>query len=80
MVNWSGINGKSLIGKFLRAVLNTLIPPGKILPILQGPTRGMKWIVGSSNHGCWLGSYELEKQRILKKYLKEGMVVYDQCR
>ncbi len=37
----------------------------------------MKWIVGSSNHGCWLGSYELKKQNQLVKYLKPGMIVYD---
>ncbi|HWP37034.1 MAG TPA: FkbM family methyltransferase [Gemmatimonadales bacterium] len=37
----------------------------------------MKWIIGSSNHGCWLGTYELEKQRALERVLQRGMVVYD---
>lgn len=47
------------------------------MPILQGPLRGRRWIAGSSNHGCWLGSYEYEKQQLLKSVLKPGDVVYD---
>lgn len=34
-------------------------------------------MVGSSSHGCWLGSYEYEKQRALQRELKVGDVVYD---
>ena len=37
----------------------------------------MKWVVGSSIHGCWLGSYELKKQKRILEYLKPGMIVYD---
>lgn len=37
----------------------------------------MKWITGTFNHGCWLGIYELEKQKALKKFIKPGMIVYD---
>jgi FkbM family methyltransferase len=37
----------------------------------------MKWIIGSGNHGCWLGSYELDKQCTLAHFVKTGMVVYD---
>jgi FkbM family methyltransferase len=76
MINFSGINAGSWRGKTLRNLLN-LIPNGAIFPILQGPAKGMKWIVGSSHHGCWLGSYESIKQKQLFKYLKPGMVVYD---
>ncbi len=37
------------------------------MPILQGPMRGYRWIVGSSVHGCWLGSYEFEKRRLIEE-------------
>ena len=48
-----------------------------VVPILQGPLRGKKWIVGSSRHGCWIGSYELEKQRAFYEAVRPGDVVYD---
>jgi FkbM family methyltransferase len=47
------------------------------MPIMQGPLRGKKWTVGSSTHGCWLGSYEYEKQKAVQRFLKTGDVVYD---
>jgi FkbM family methyltransferase len=37
----------------------------------------MKWIAGSSIHGCWLGTYELEKQQALERFVRRGMTVYD---
>jgi FkbM family methyltransferase len=76
MANFSGISNESLIGKLLRAPLR-LIPPSTILPILQGVLRGKKWTVGSATHGCWLGSYEYQKQKALQQELKAGEVVYD---
>jgi FkbM family methyltransferase len=45
--------------------------------IQRGPARGMKWISGSATHGCWLGTYELEKQRLLERLIKPGMTIYD---
>jgi FkbM family methyltransferase len=44
---------------------------------LQGRLRGKKWVVGSSNHGCWLGSYEYEKRRLFERTVKEGFTVFD---
>jgi FkbM family methyltransferase len=76
MANLSGISRQSIIGKMLRAPLR-LIPPSAVVPILQGALRGKKWVVGSGNHGCWLGSYEYEKQKALERELKAGNVVYD---
>ncbi|WP_026915725.1 FkbM family methyltransferase [Christiangramia portivictoriae] len=35
-----------------------LIPKKMVIPILSGPLRGKKWIVGSHNHSAWLGTYE----------------------
>ena len=47
------------------------------MPVLQGPLRGYRWVVGSSNHGCWLGSYEYNKQRLFARALRSGDVVFD---
>ena len=76
MANLSGISRESLIGKILRAPLR-LIPRSTAMPILQGPLQGKKWVVGSGNHGCWLGSYEYEKQKLFQKIVRPGDVVYD---
>jgi FkbM family methyltransferase len=65
-----------LLGKILRLPLK-LIPANMVLPILQGKLRGQKWIVGSSNHGCWLGSYEHDKRSLLEQTIKEGKVCFD---
>jgi FkbM family methyltransferase len=54
-----------------------LIPASAAVPILQGPLRGRKWIVGSATHGCWLGSYEFETQRAFAGLVRSGDVVYD---
>jgi FkbM family methyltransferase len=45
--------------------------------ILQGPQRGTRWIVGSTNHGAWLGTYELPKQERFAASLRPGMTVWD---
>lgn len=76
MVNVSRISHDSYLGKVLRAPLR-LIPRTAVVPILQGRLRGKKWVVGSSNHGCWFGSYEYEKQRAFQRAIKPGDVVYD---
>lgn len=76
MVNFSGISNKSVKGKLFRLPLR-FIPPDMVLPILQGRLRGKKWIVGSSNHGCWLGSYEYEKRLFFEKTVAASSVVFD---
>ena len=83
MINFNDVNDPNnllashrFLGKLARLPLR-LIPRRAVLPILQGPGKGLKWIVGSYNHGCWLGSYEYEKQIILKGLVKPGDVVYD---
>jgi len=76
MINFSGISDKNVLGKLLRLPLK-FIPKNMIMPILQGKLKGKKWIVGSGNHGCWLGSYEYDKQRLFSEIVTEGSVVYD---
>jgi len=75
-LNISKINYSSLIGKLIRAPLK-LIPKDTVLPIIQGVLKGKKWIKGSSINGCWLGSYEYDKQLLFRSYVKKGMIVYD---
>jgi protein-L-isoaspartate O-methyltransferase len=75
-VNWSAINNHSVLGRALRLPLQAL-PKNMVMTIRHGPAKGMKWIAGSSTHGCWLGTYELEKQRVLARFISVGMTVYD---
>jgi FkbM family methyltransferase len=58
------------------AVLRKL-PAGTAFPVLSGPMRGQRWIVAAGDNSCWLGTYELEKQRLLHRLLRPGDVFYD---
>jgi FkbM family methyltransferase len=75
-MNFSGISGTTLLGRILRGPLR-LIPAAAVVPILQGPMRGRKWVVGSGTHGCWMGSFEHDKQRAFAQTVAAGGVVYD---
>ncbi|MGO9059420.1 MAG: FkbM family methyltransferase [Candidatus Binataceae bacterium] len=75
-INWSGLDRCSMLGRLLRLPLRA-IPAGAVMTIRRGPALGMKWIAGSANHGCWLGTYELRKQRALERLVKPGTRVYD---
>ncbi len=76
MINFSGISESNLLGKALRLPLR-LIPGSARVPILQGPLRGHRWIVGAGNHGYWLGTFELEKQLEFAAALRPGFIVFD---
>ncbi len=75
-MNFSKINYQSFLGKLIRLPLR-LIPKKMVMPILQGSLRGKKWIVGSGEHGYWLGSYEYQKRLAFEKTIKRNTVVYD---
>jgi FkbM family methyltransferase len=75
-INWSGIDAQSTAGQLLRLPLRFL-PARLVVPILAGPNRGFRWRIGAFDHGCWLGSYELEKQQALRDRLREGMTAFD---
>jgi FkbM family methyltransferase len=75
-LNLSGIPVDTWYGRALRFPLR-LIPKGLVMPVLQGPLKGYLWVVGSSNHGCWLGSYEYTKARAFASRCRPGMVVWD---
>jgi len=80
LIDFTKIRRDTLLGKFLRLPLK-LLPKNISLPILQGPNKGYKWIVGAGIHSCWLGCYEGFKQRaiisVFKKYCERIKVVYD---
>jgi len=74
VTNYPG--SQSVVGRILRAPLR-LIPKRAVVPILQGPLRGRRWIVGSGISRLWLGSYEPEKMDVAKSLLKKGDVAFD---
>jgi FkbM family methyltransferase len=75
-MNFSKIHYRSFLGKLLRLPLR-LLPKKTVLPILQGRLSGKKWIVGSGEHGYWLGSYEMGKRKAFEDEITPGAVVYD---
>lgn len=48
-----------------------------MVSVLSGSNRGMKWKVGASTHGCWLGFYEKDKQELIARLVKPGMRALD---
>ncbi len=76
MIDFSSISQNSVVGKILRFLLK-FIPANSRLFILQGKLRGKKWIKGSGVNSYWLGNYELDKQKLFLKIVKQGDVVFD---
>jgi FkbM family methyltransferase len=64
------------LGRFI-GPLALAVPKRAVLPIVQGPARGIRWLVGSGMPNFWLGTYEQEKYELFYKELSAGMVVYD---
>jgi FkbM family methyltransferase len=64
------------LGKLIRSPLS-ILPKSTVVPILSGPLKGARWIIGSSVHSCWAGTYELSKLNLLCKFLRAGQVMYD---
>jgi FkbM family methyltransferase len=75
-MNFSTVTNRSVLGRVLRFPLQKL-PSNLRIPVLQGALRGRRWIVGSSNHGFWLGSYEYSKQRAFSAVVRRGYTVFD---
>jgi len=69
-------HNETLVGKFLRLPLR-LIPKGIPISIRSGVAKGMLWLTGALVHGCWLGTYERDKQDHCAKIVKSGMTVFD---
>jgi FkbM family methyltransferase len=75
-MNPSRISDKTLLGKAIRLPFR-LVPRGAVVPIVQGPARGMRWVSNCAAHGYWLGYWQIENQRSFAAYLRRGDVVYD---
>jgi FkbM family methyltransferase len=69
-------HAQTALGRWIRMPLR-LIPSGAVVPTLSGLNRGMKWRVGAHTHGCWIGSYEIAKQRAIRRLAEPGMNVLD---
>lgn len=76
MINWSNIPATGVIGRCLRSVLK-LIPQGSVVGVRAGLNKGMRWVAHSSTHGCWLGTYEMDKQAAIRRLVQPGMTVFD---
>ena len=75
MINFSGLSN-NWVGNKLRNLF-AKVPGHTYFPVCQGEAAGMWWHVKGSNHSCWLGNYEMDKQKMFAKYCKIDMVVYD---
>lgn len=60
-----------MLSKLIRLPLKA-IPNNAVIPVLSGAACGIRWIAGSATHGCWLGTYERNRQRRLKQVLHCG--------
>ena len=76
MINLSAIDPRSTPGRIVRLPAR-LLPKSAVMHIRRGPAHGMKWIAGSAVHGCWLGTFELTKQKLVERLVRPGMTVYD---
>lgn len=65
----------SLAGRLIRLPLR-LIPRDSDVRVRSGLNQGFRWRTGSATHGCWIGSYEAEVQR-LPEFVRDGMTCYD---
>jgi FkbM family methyltransferase len=72
----SAMPNNSPIKRLLRAPLH-FIPASLKVPVVRGPLQGKRWIVGSSIHRCWLGTYDRAESNLMKHYLNPGSVCFD---
>src|SRR5450759_4372142 len=72
----AGLPPRSTAGSLLRVPL-AILPRSAALPIIQGPLRGTRWVVGAGIHSCWLGTYERAVQETLLDLVRPDSVAYD---
>ena len=76
MIRLSAPSVATLVGKISRSPLR-ILPRRWVVPILQGPLRGKKWVIGSQRHAFWLGIYEPHMQSLIARVVKKNSVFYD---
>lgn len=69
-------DAKTSWGRAVRLPLR-LVPPELVVPVLSGPARGMRWVVGSTTHGAWLGTLERRKLDSFVSRIRTGATVWD---
>ncbi len=69
--------GRSTLGGSLLRLPLALVPKTAVVPVFGGPLRGLRWIVGSTSHGAWLGTYEHSKLLSFSSFIQERMTVWD---
>jgi FkbM family methyltransferase len=62
--------------RLARRVLR-LLPADTVVPVLSGPLRGRRWIVGSAPHGAWLGTLERPLLEHFVTLLTPQAIVWD---
>lgn len=76
LLRLSEIRPNTLLGRFVRLPL-AVLPSRLVVRVLSGVNKGYRWRVGSSIHGCWIGSYEADKQLLVQRLVRPGMTAYD---
>jgi FkbM family methyltransferase len=69
-------SNRTIVGRLVRLPLR-LLPRGASLPVIAGPNAGLKWIIGSGPHSCWLGINEISKRRLFNQVVTRGSIVFD---
>lgn len=65
-----------MLKQLARKILG-LVPKGTVVPVMSGPLRGSKWVVGAGTNGCWIGTYEKHKQSVFLNVVHQGGTVFD---
>jgi len=66
---WIDISPDTFFGRLSRLPLR-LLPGRMVVSVLSGINKGYRWRVGSNIHGCWLGTYESDKQQLMSLLVK----------
>ncbi len=72
----STLPSSSPLKRLMRAPLH-FIPSGLKVVVVRGPLQGKRWIVGSSIHACWCGTYDPDESKLMKQSLRPGDVCFD---
>lgn len=64
------------LGRLARLPLR-LLPATLAVPVLSGPNRGMRWVIGAGNHSCWRGTYEGDRLLHVCRVVRPGAMVFD---
>lgn len=61
----------------LRVLPLRLVPDSLVVRVRGGVNKGFLWVTGTANHGCWIGTYEADRQKLCAERIVNGSVVWD---